>query len=132
MRHFAHIGHAGFVLRLGCGGRAVNDHSLDYHEPHVNHFVLSPGGREIETMSTDVNEWVCVRTATGGRVDATPYDGFWAPLDTVHERPARAELHYWTMSHWAPWHTNTAASAGSSGSHHSFDLPDVVGPTPTR
>jgi hypothetical protein len=85
------------VMRVNGGGFA--------HRPEIPDFQ-----REGEDRVTDI----CVRAVADGRVHAVPYDGLLAPMDTVQERPAREERPCLAMSSWAPWHTSTAASAGSS------------------
>jgi glucose-1-phosphate cytidylyltransferase len=44
-----------------------------------------------------------VRAAADGRVCATPYDGFWAPMDTLKERTALEERYRSGVSPWAVW-----------------------------
>jgi len=44
-----------------------------------------------------------VRAAADGRVCATPYDGFWAPMDTLKERTALEEQYRSGISPWALW-----------------------------
>lgn len=45
----------------------------------------------------------CVRAAASGRLRARPYDGFWAPMDTLKERAALEDLHRSGRSPWALW-----------------------------
>jgi glucose-1-phosphate cytidylyltransferase len=44
-----------------------------------------------------------VRAAADGRVCATPYDGFWAPMDTLKERTALEDQYRSGVSPWALW-----------------------------
>jgi glucose-1-phosphate cytidylyltransferase len=44
-----------------------------------------------------------VRAAADGRLRATPYDGFWAPMDTLKERTALEEQFRRGISPWALW-----------------------------
>ena len=44
-----------------------------------------------------------VRAAADGKLRATPYDGFWAPMDTLKERAALEEQYRTGVSPWAVW-----------------------------
>ena len=44
----------------------------------------------------------CVRAAKDGRMLAIPYDGFWAPMDTLKERTALEDICS-GVSPWALW-----------------------------
>ncbi|MGY1685892.1 sugar phosphate nucleotidyltransferase [Geodermatophilus sp. SYSU D00867] len=44
-----------------------------------------------------------VRAAADGKLCATPYDGFWAPMDTLKERSALEEQYRNGISPWAVW-----------------------------
>ncbi|SEP21214.1 sugar phosphate nucleotidyltransferase [Trujillonella endophytica] len=44
-----------------------------------------------------------VRAAADGNLCATPYDGFWAPMDTLKERAALEEQYRSGVSPWAVW-----------------------------
>ncbi|MGY1831195.1 sugar phosphate nucleotidyltransferase [Geodermatophilus sp. SYSU D01180] len=43
------------------------------------------------------------RAAADGKLCATPYDGFWAPMDTLKERSALEEQYRNGVSPWAVW-----------------------------
>jgi glucose-1-phosphate cytidylyltransferase len=45
----------------------------------------------------------CVKAARDGRMRAVPYDGFWAPMDTLKERSALEDLYRRGISPWALW-----------------------------
>ena len=45
----------------------------------------------------------CVRASADGRMLAIPYDGFWAPMDTLKERSALEEMHRTGNRPWAVW-----------------------------
>jgi len=45
----------------------------------------------------------CVRAAAEGRMLAIPYDGFWAPMDTLKERSRLEDLYRAGQSPWAVW-----------------------------
>lgn len=45
----------------------------------------------------------CVAAAAAGRVQAYPYDGFWAPMDTLKERSVLEQLYQSGNCPWMPW-----------------------------
>ncbi|HET7304447.1 MAG TPA: sugar phosphate nucleotidyltransferase [Segeticoccus sp.] len=65
----------------------------------------------------------CRRAAAAGRLVATPYDGFWAPMDTLKERTALEELHQSGRSPWALWCNRPDRSAAR---RLQLDLPDTA------
>jgi glucose-1-phosphate cytidylyltransferase len=57
MKFYAHWGYRDFVLCLGYRGDVIKRYFLDYNEAHSNDFVLSNGGRSLELMSSDIDDW---------------------------------------------------------------------------
>jgi glucose-1-phosphate cytidylyltransferase len=45
----------------------------------------------------------CVRAARDNKLYAVPYDGFWAPMDTLKERAALEEQYHNGIRPWALW-----------------------------
>lgn len=65
MRYYAHFGHTDFVLCLGYRGDMIRRFFLDYDECLTNDFVMSDGGRTIELMNTDIQDWRITFIDTG-------------------------------------------------------------------
>lgn len=65
MRYYAHFGHSQFVLCLGYRGDAIKEYFLHYDETVSNDFVLSQGGRSIELLNTDIEDWRIAFVDTG-------------------------------------------------------------------
>lgn len=65
MRYYAHFGHKDFILCLGYQGDLIREYFLDYRETLSNDFVLSEGGRKVELMSTDTDDWRITFVDTG-------------------------------------------------------------------
>jgi glucose-1-phosphate cytidylyltransferase len=65
MRYYAHFGHRDFVLCLGYRGDAVKDYFLNYNEAISNDFVLADGGKSLEFLSTDIQDWRITFADTG-------------------------------------------------------------------
>jgi len=65
MRFYSHFGHKDFVLCLGYRGDVIKDYFLHYNEAVSNDFVLSDGGRSLEFLSTDIQDWRITFADTG-------------------------------------------------------------------
>jgi glucose-1-phosphate cytidylyltransferase len=65
MRYYAHYGHKDFVLCLGYRGDLVRDYFLKYDECLSNDFTMSEGGRRLEPLSTDIQDWRITFVDTG-------------------------------------------------------------------
>lgn len=65
MRYYAHFGHKDFILCLGYRGDLIREYFLNYNECLSNDFVLSDGGRRIEPLATDIEDWRITFVDTG-------------------------------------------------------------------
>ena len=65
MRYYAHFGHREFILALGYRGDMVRDYFLNYNEALSNDFVLSDGGRKVEVLKRDIDDWRITFVDTG-------------------------------------------------------------------
>lgn len=65
MRYYAYYGHKEFILCLGYRGDMIKNFFLHYDECLSNDFVLSEGGRRIETLSSDIDDWKITFVDTG-------------------------------------------------------------------
>jgi len=65
MRYYAHYGHKDFILALGYRGDMIRDYFLNYNEALTNDFVLSKGGKGIELLSSDLDDWRITFVDTG-------------------------------------------------------------------
>jgi glucose-1-phosphate cytidylyltransferase len=65
MKYYAHFGHKDFVLCLGHGAFKIKEFFLRYDEWATNDFVLSQGGREVELLGTDIQDWRITFADTG-------------------------------------------------------------------
>ncbi len=65
MRYYAHFGHKDFVLCLGHGGNAIKDYFLKYDECVSSDFVYSNGGRRVELLNRDIDDWRITFVDTG-------------------------------------------------------------------
>jgi glucose-1-phosphate cytidylyltransferase len=65
MNYYAHFGHKDFVLCLGYGSDAIRKYFLEYNECVSNDFILSEGGRRIELLKRDIDDWRITFANTG-------------------------------------------------------------------
>jgi len=65
MKYYAHFGHKDFVLCLGYKGNVIKDYFLRYDESVSNDFVWSQGGRKIQFLNRDIDDWKITFVETG-------------------------------------------------------------------
>jgi glucose-1-phosphate cytidylyltransferase len=65
MKYYAHFGHKDFILCLGYGADAIKKYFLNYNECVSNDFVLSCGGKKVELVNSDIDEWHITFVDTG-------------------------------------------------------------------
>jgi glucose-1-phosphate cytidylyltransferase len=65
MKYYAHFGHNDFVLCLGHRGSMIKDYFLNYDECLSNDFTLSQGGKSIDLLSSDIQDWRITFVETG-------------------------------------------------------------------
>src|SRR6187455_1710542 len=65
MKYYAHYGHKDFILCLGYRGEAFKQYFLEYKEWVSNDFVLSDGGKQLELMNRDIEDWRISFVQTG-------------------------------------------------------------------
>jgi glucose-1-phosphate cytidylyltransferase len=69
MKYYAHFGHKDFILCLGYKGSVIKDYFLHYDEAASNDFVWSEGGKKIQFLNRDIDDWTITFVETG--VNAT-------------------------------------------------------------
>src|SRR5256885_12351822 len=65
MKYYAHFGHKDFVLCLGYRGDTIKNHFLTYSETLSNDFTLSEGGKKLQLMGSDIQDWTITFVDTG-------------------------------------------------------------------
>ena len=65
MRYYAHFGHKDFILCLGYRGDLIRDYFMNYNECMSNDFVMSEGGRKLEPVTSDIQDWRITFVDTG-------------------------------------------------------------------
>jgi len=65
MKYYAHFGHKDFVLCLGYKGNVIKDYFLHYDESASNDFVWSQGGKKIQFLNRDIDDWSITFVETG-------------------------------------------------------------------
>jgi glucose-1-phosphate cytidylyltransferase len=67
MKYYAHFGHKDFILCLGYKANVIKDYFLEYEESVSNDFVFSQGGRKLDFMQRDIDDWTITFVDTGLR-----------------------------------------------------------------
>jgi len=67
MKYYAHYGHKDFVICLGYKGNLIKNFFLEYEESVSNDFVFSQGGRRLEFVQRDIDDWRVTFVDTGLR-----------------------------------------------------------------
>jgi glucose-1-phosphate cytidylyltransferase len=65
MKYYAHFGHRDFILCLGYRGDVIKEYFLNYNECRSNDFVLSQGGKRIDLLQKDIDDWRITFVDTG-------------------------------------------------------------------
>ena len=65
MKYYAHFGHKDFILCLGYKGNVIKNYFLDYDEAASNDFVWSQGGKKVQYINRDIDDWTITFVETG-------------------------------------------------------------------
>src|SRR5690606_33718500 len=65
MRYYAHFGIKDFILALGYKGDVIKNYFVNYDETISNDFVYTKGGKEIELLASDIEDWRITFVDTG-------------------------------------------------------------------
>jgi len=65
MKYYAHFGHKDFILCLGYKGSCIKEYFLNYDESVSNNFVWSQGGKQIQYLNRDIDDWTITFVETG-------------------------------------------------------------------
>ena len=85
MKYYAAWGHREFILCLGHRADVIKDYFLNYNECLSNDFVLSAGGRNVELLGRDIDDWKITFVDTG--LHANIGERLWAVRRYVEEDP---------------------------------------------
>jgi glucose-1-phosphate cytidylyltransferase len=65
MKYYAHFGHKEFILCLGYKADVIKDYFLNYNEYLSNDFVLTNGGKDLQLIHSDIDDWKITFVDTG-------------------------------------------------------------------
>jgi glucose-1-phosphate cytidylyltransferase len=65
MKYYAHYGHKDFILCLGYKADVIKNYFRNYDECVSNDFVLSGGGKKLELLNSDIDDWRITFVDTG-------------------------------------------------------------------
>lgn len=69
MKYYAHFGHKDFILCLGYKGNCIKDYFLHYDESVSNDFVWSKGGKQVDLLNRDIDDWTITFVETGANAN---------------------------------------------------------------
>ena len=69
MKYYAHFGHKDFILCLGYKGNCIKDYFLHYDESVSNDFVWSQGGKKVQFLNRDIDDWTITFVETGANAN---------------------------------------------------------------
>lgn len=65
MKFYAHYGHKEFILALGYGADKIKNYFINYNETLSNDFIYTGGGKEIQLLNSDIDDWKITFVDTG-------------------------------------------------------------------
>jgi glucose-1-phosphate cytidylyltransferase len=65
MRYYAHFGHRDFILCLGYKADSIKQYFIKYEETLSNDFVMTEGGKKVELLASDIQDWKITFVDTG-------------------------------------------------------------------
>ena len=65
MKFYAHFGHRDFILCLGYKAEVIKEYFLAYNEALSNDFVITNGGRTVQVLNKDIEDWSITFADTG-------------------------------------------------------------------
>lgn len=65
MKYYAHYGQKDFLLCLGYKSAVIKEYFLRYNEAISNDFVMSEGGKNLQLLGTDIQDWTITFADTG-------------------------------------------------------------------
>ena len=114
------------VVDIGSSSRVTAFTPVADMQMRINggYFVLRQGIFDYLDEGDDLVMDACARAAADGRMLAIPYDGFWAPMDTLKERSRLEDLYHTGLSPWTLWQRRPAVPGRRV---ISVDVPDING-----
>ncbi len=65
MKFYAHYGYKDFVIALGYKGDYIKDYFINYDETISNNFVFTRGGKHVDLLNSDIDDWTITFVDTG-------------------------------------------------------------------
>ncbi len=65
MKYYASFGHKDFILCLGYKADVIKNYFINYDETLSNNFVFKNGGKKIELLNSDIDDWKITFVDTG-------------------------------------------------------------------
>ncbi len=65
MKYYASYGHKDFILCLGYKADVIKNYFINYDETLSNNFIYTKGGKDIELVNSDIEDWTITFVDTG-------------------------------------------------------------------
>jgi glucose-1-phosphate cytidylyltransferase len=65
MKYYASFGHKDFILCLGYKSDVIKNYFINYDETISNNFVYKNGGKDLELLNSDIDDWTITFVDTG-------------------------------------------------------------------
>jgi glucose-1-phosphate cytidylyltransferase len=65
MKYYAYYGHTDFILCLGYRADVIKNYFLNYSEYLSNEFIMSKGGKQVQLLQSDIENWNITFVDTG-------------------------------------------------------------------
>ena len=65
MKYYAHYGHTDFIVCLGHKADVIKRYFLTYDECMSNNFIMAKGGKQVELLQSDIQDWRVTFVDTG-------------------------------------------------------------------
>ena len=65
MKYYASYGHKDFILCLGYKADVIKNYFINYDETLSNNFIFTNGGKKIELLNSDIDDWKITFVDTG-------------------------------------------------------------------
>jgi glucose-1-phosphate cytidylyltransferase len=65
MKYYGHFGQKDFILCLGYKSSVIKEYFLRYNEAISNDFVMTEGGKHLQLLGTDIQDWTITFADTG-------------------------------------------------------------------
>lgn len=128
MKYYAHYGHKDFILCLGHKADMIKNYFVNYDETISNDFVYTKGGKNIQLLNTDIDDWKItfvdtgINSNIGMRLMAVKEHLKGEEMFLANYSDGLSDLYLPDMIDWFKNHENKVASFVAHQPTHSFHV----------